>query len=148
MRCRRKRGQHNQALGRSCGGFTTKIHALCDALGNPLRFILTGGERHDCTQALALLDGMCGNHVLADKAYDAAYIMEAAENIGAKVVIPPRSNSTMPRAYDKDLYKERNHIERMFGKLKQFRRIATRYDKTDAAFMGFIHVAAILLWLQ
>jgi transposase len=140
MRLWRKRGQKNQALGRSCGGFTTKIHALCDALGNPLRFVLTGGERHDSTQALPLLDGMRGDYVLADKGYDADY--------GAQAVIPSRSNSKNPRVYDAHLYKERNHIERLFGKLKQFRRIATRYDKTDSAFLGFIYLASILLWLK
>jgi transposase len=116
-----KGGRKIRHLGRSCGGFTTKIHALCDALGNPLRFVLTGGERHDSTQALPLLDGMRGDYVLADKGYDADYIAKAAENIGAQAVIPSRSNSKNPRVYDAHLYKERNHIERLFGKLKQFR---------------------------
>ena len=148
MRCRCKRGQKNQALGRSKGGFTTKIHAVCDAMGNPIRFILTGGERNDCTQALDLLEGMSGQAVLADKGYDAGYIVEAAEIMGAIAVIPPKSNRKVQRDYDRDLYKERNLIERMFGKLKQFRRIATRYDKTKTAFMAFIHIASILLWLK
>ncbi|MFN5173541.1 MAG: transposase, partial [Holosporaceae bacterium] len=103
-----------------------------------LRFVLTGGERHDSTQALPLLDGMRGDYVLADKGYDADYIAKAAENIGAQAVIPSRSNSKNLRVYDAYLYKERNHIERLFGKIKQFRRIATRYDKTDSAFLGFI----------
>jgi transposase len=121
---------------------------LCDALGNPLRFILTGGERHDCTQALTLISGIRGHYLLADKGYDAAYIIEAAENMGIQAIIPPRSNSITPRVIDKHIYKERNHIERLFAKLKQFRRIATRYDKTDSAFMGFIHLASILIWLN
>ena len=148
MRCRCKRGQKNQALGRSKGGFTTKIHAVCDAMGNPIRFIFTGGERNDCTQALDLLEGMSGQAILADKGYDADYIVEAAEIMGAIAVIPPKSNRKVQREYDRDLYKERNLIERMFGKLKQFRRIATRYDKTKTAFMAFIHIASILLWLK
>jgi transposase len=148
MRRWRKRGQQNQALGRSCGGFTTKINALCDALGLPVRFILTQGQRHDCTQALALLKDMTADHLLADKGYDAAYIVKAAQDMGAKAVIPSRSNSDAPRPYDEILYKERNLIKRMFGKLKQFRRIATRYDKTAASFMAFLHLAAILLWIQ
>ena len=148
MRCRCKRRQKNQALGRSKGGFTTKIHAVCDAMGNPIRFILTGGERNDCTQALDLLEGMSGQAILADKGYDADYIVEAAEIMGAIAVIPPKSNRKVQREYDRDLYKERNLIERMFGKLKQFRRIATRYDKTKTAFMAFIHIASILLWLK
>jgi transposase len=148
MRRWRKRGQKNQALGRSCGGFGTKIHALCDALGNPLRFILTAGQTHDSTQALALLKDKKGGAVLADKAYDSKKIIEAVHAMGAQAVIPSRSNSKDPRAYDEHLYKERNVIERMFGKLKQFRRIATRYDKTKAAFMGFVYLASILLWLK
>ncbi len=148
MRLWRKRGQKNQALGRSCSGFTTKIYALCDALGNLLRFVLTGGERHDSTQALPLLDGMRGDYVLADKGYDADYIAKAAENISAQAVILSRSNSKNLRVYNAYLYKERNHIERLFGKIKQFRRIATRYDKTDSAFLGFIYLASILLWLK
>ena len=146
MRRRRKRGQVNHSFGRSRGGFTTKVHALCDALGNPLRFILTGGHRSDYTQALALLDGYSARAVWGDKGYDADYIVEAAENMGAITVIPSKSNRTIQRDYDEALYKERNLIERMFGKLKQFRRIATRYDKTDSAFMAFLHVASILLW--
>lgn len=77
-----KRGQKNQALGRSRSGFSTKIHALCDALGNPLRFILTGGEQHDCTQALALIEGKKSEAVLADKGYDADYIVQAVERDG------------------------------------------------------------------
>ena len=148
MRSRRKRGQINHSFGRSRGGFTTKVHALCDAHGNPLRFILTGGHRSDYTQALALLDGYKAKAVLGDKGYDADYIVAAAENMGAIAVIPPKSNRKTLREYDEDLYKERNLVERMFGKLKQFRRIATRYDKTKTAFMAFIHIASILLWLK
>lgn len=147
--CRRgKRGQINHSFGRSKGGFTTKIHALCDALGNPLRFILTGGQRNDCTQAIDLLDGYQGKAVLADKGYDTNDIVEAINAMGAEAVIPSKSNRKIQRNYDETLYKERNLIERLFGKLKQFRRIATRYDKTDSAFMAFIHIASILLWIK
>ncbi|MCB2082296.1 MAG: IS5 family transposase, partial [Rickettsiales bacterium] len=144
----RKRGQENEALGRSLGGFTTKIHAACDSHGNPLRFILTGGQASDYTQALALIDGMRTDALLADKGYDADYMLEAAENMGAIAVIPPKSNRKMPRTYDEELYKERNLIERLFNKLKHFRRIATRYDKTAASFMAWLHIAAIYLWLK
>ena len=146
--CWCKRGQENQALGRSRGGFTTKIHATCDALGNPLRFILTGGHVSDYTQAVALIEGMNTEAVLADKGYDADYIVEAVEKIGAIAVIPPRSSRISPRNYDKVLYKERNLVERLFNKLKHFRRIATRYDKTALSFMAFLNVAATCLWLK
>ena len=147
-RCRRKRGQENQALGRSRGGFSTKIHAVCDSHGNPLRFILTGGQRNDCTQALQLLEGLRAEAVLADKGYDADYIVEAAKSMKAIAVIPPKSNRKVQREYDKELYTERNLVERLFNKLKHFRRVATRYDKTAAAFLAFIHIASICLWLK
>jgi transposase len=136
----RKKGDQNQAqnqaLGRSCGGVSTKIHAACDALGNPIRFILTGGEASDDTQALTLLDGVKTTAILADKGYDANYIADAGNEMGAEVVIPSKSNRKETRFFDKDLYKERNLMERMFNKIKHFRRVATRYDKTASAYRG------------
>ena len=113
-----------------------------------MRFILTGGQVADCKQALALLDGLTAEAVLADKGYDADYIVETVGNIGATVVIPPKSNRRIQREYDKNLYKERNIVERMFNKLKHFRRIATRYEKTATSFMAFLNLAAIWLWLK
>ena len=121
---------------------------MADALGNPTRFILTGGERADCSQAVDLLNGQRADAVLADKAYDADLIVEAVREMGAEPVIPPKSNRITPRKYDKDLYKERNNIERMFGKFKHFRRVATRYDKLASSYMSFVMVAAIFLWLK
>jgi transposase len=109
---------------------------------------LTGGEASDYTQALALLDGVKAKAVLADKGYDADYVVEAAEAMGAEVVIPPKSNRKEARYFDKDLYKERNSIERMFNKIKHFRRVATRYDKTASAYLAFVLVAGICLWLK
>lgn len=117
-------------------------------MGNPLRFILTGGERHDCTQALALIEGLESDAVLADKGYDADYIVQAVEKMGAIAVIPPKLNRKILRKYDRDLYKERNLVERMFGNIKQFRRVATRYDKTALSFLSFIQIAAIFLLLK
>jgi transposase len=113
-----------------------------------MRFILTGGQAADCRQALALLDGLTADAVLADKGYDADYIIEAVGNMGAVAVIPPKSNRKIQREYDKNLYKERNIVERMFNKLKHFRRIATRYEKTASSFMAFLNLAAIWLWLK
>lgn len=86
--------------------------------------------------------------MLADKGYDADYIIEAANKMGAVAVIPPRAGRKMLRDYDRELYKERNFIERLFNKLKNFRRIATRYDKTASAFLDFIHIASIIIWLN
>jgi transposase len=144
----RKRGQTTQALGRSRGGFSTKIHAACDSLGNPVRFILTGGQESDYTQALALIRDVKTTALLADKGYDADYIVSAAKDIKAQVVIPPKSNRKQTRDYDVHLYKQRNLVERMFNKLKHFRKVATRYDKTDLSFMSFIQLAAAYLWLK
>jgi transposase len=128
-------------LGRSRGGLTTKIHLLCNQLGEPLRFLLTGGQVNDCTQAIALLGERKAEAVLADKGYDADAIVEHIEAMGAKAVIPPKSNRKQQREYDKDLYKKRNRIERCFSHLKQFRRFATRYDKNRICFQAFVAIA-------
>ena len=95
-----------------------------------------------------MIENMKADAVLADKGYDADYIVEAVEDMGAIAVIPPKSNRKTERKYDKYLYKERNLIERLFNKLKHFRRIATRYDKTALSFMSFLNIAAIYLWLK
>ncbi len=86
--------------------------------------------------------------LLADKGYDADYVVEAAKAVGAEAVIPPKRNRKIPREYDEELYKERNHIERLFNKMKHYRRIATRYDKTSISFMAFLYLAATLLWMN
>lgn len=95
-----------------------------------------------------MLENIKGEALLADKGYDTNYIVEAAENMGAMVVIPPKKNRIIQREYDKDLYKERNLVERLFNKIKNFRRVATRYDKLASSFMDFINIAAICIWLN
>lgn len=95
-------------------------------MGNPTRFILTGGERPDCEQVISLFEDQEAEVILADKGYDADYIVDTVKAIGAQVVIPPKSNRRVAREYDTFLYKERNIIERMYEKLKNFRRVATR----------------------
>jgi transposase len=127
---------------------STKIHATCDSHGNPLRFILTAGSCADYDSALALLEGLAAEVVIADKGYDANYIVEAIRQKGAEAVIPPRRHRLALRGYDEYLYKERNLIERMFNQLKNFRRISTRYDKTALSFLSFLHLAGIYLWLK
>jgi transposase len=117
-------------------------------LGNPVRFVLTGGETSDFKCALTLLDGLKAQAVMADKGYDADYIVQAALKMGADPVIPPKSNRLEQRQYDSVLYKERNHVERLFNKIKNFLRVATRYDKTASSFLGFVHLAAICIWLN
>lgn len=137
-----------QGLGRSKGGFSSKLHAACDALGNPVRFFLTAGQRSDYIKALDLVKDREMKALIADKGYDADYMVKVAKDAGADAVIPSRVGRTSQREYDKDLYKERNLIERMFNKLKHFRRVATRYDKTDISYLGFVFIAAIYLWLK
>jgi transposase len=137
-----------QGLGRSKGGFSSKLHAACDALGNPVRFFVTAGQRSDYIKALELIEGQDMSALIADKGYDANYMVDAAKCVKAEAVIPPRSQRKTPRDYDKELYKERNLIERMFNKLKHFRRVATRYDKLDIAYLAFAFLAGIYLWLK
>lgn len=147
-RSRRTQKNGQQSLGRSRGGLSTKIHAAVDGLGNLARFRLTGGERHDITEAANLIEGMLNvGSVVADKAFDATSLLECIEAMNATAVIPPRANRKESRSYDKHLYKSRNLIERFFARLKQFRRIATRYDKLDIRFEAFISIAATLIWL-
>lgn len=117
-----------------------KIYTAFDALGNPIRFIVTGKEALEYTQALALLDSLKAKVTLADRKYDADYVV-------AEGVIPSKSNRKKPRDFDKDRYKERTLIEQMFNKIKHFRRVATRYDKA-AASLAFVTIAGIYLWLK
>ena len=136
-----------QAIGRSRGGLSTKIHAAVDALGNPVRIILTVGQQADITQAEALIADFAATSVLADKGYDADAFVATIESQGAHAVIPPRSNRTEQRSVDWHLYKNRNLVERFFNRLKQFRRVATRYDKLDTSFLSFIFLACSTIWL-
>jgi putative transposase len=127
---------------------STKIHAAGDALGNPIRLIGTPGQRNDIAFAHDLIDGLTASAAIADKAYDADHLLDQVTQTGAEAVIPPKRNRKVQRPYDVDLYKERNIIERFFNKLKQFRRVATRYDKLLVNFMGFVKLAAIAIWLK
>ena len=122
------------ALGRSKGGFSTKIHALVDALGNPLKFILTAGQRNDITQANNLTKDVKNTTVIGDRGYDSSAFVESLENKECKVVIPPKSN-----------YKERHLMECFFNKIKHFRRIFSRFDKAPASFLAFLHFVRALI---
>jgi len=135
-------------LGRSRGGLSTKIHAATDALGNPVRLLFGPGQRNDITRAHELIDGFEPDAVIADKGYDADHLREAVRESHAAPVIPSKSNRRAPIAYNKTLYKERNLVERFFNKLKQFRRVATRYDKLLANYRGFVILAAITILLK
>jgi transposase len=128
---------------------STKIHALVDALGNPLAFMLTPGQAHDLEGADALLPQMAADTLLADKAFDAdKRVIEPLLAAGKTVVIPPKSNRKIQRHYDKEAYKARHLIENFFCKLKQYRAIATRYDKTARNFLAAIHLVAAIIWIN
>ena len=130
------------------GGFSTKIHILVDALGNPVEFILTGGQQADVTQAEALMQAHQADAVIADKAYDSDAVVDAAKRQGAEAVIPSKKNRKVPREYDEHLYKDRKKVEWFINLLKQYRRVATRYEKTARNFLGFVHVALIMILLR
>jgi transposase len=118
-----------------------------DALGNPVRVILSAGQIADIEQAEALIKDQSTGFVVADKGYDSDAFVQAIHDQGSQAVIPPRSNRLHPRTFDRHIYKDRNLIERFFGRIKQFRRIATRYDKLAKSFLSFVHLACTLVWL-
>lgn len=127
---------------------STKIHAATEALGLPVRLIGSPGQRNDIAFAHDLIEGIDADVAIADKGYDADHLTDKIGENGTQLVIPPKRNRKVQRSYDAELYKERNRIERFFNKLKQFRRVATRYDKLLANFMGFVKLAAIAIWLR
>jgi transposase len=120
---------------------------LADALGRPLRFILTPGQAHDLTQAHALLEGQTTRRVIADRGYDSNGFRSLVASLGAKAVVPAKSTRITIIRHDAKAYRLRNRIERCFNKLKHFRRIATRYDRRDAHFLAALHLAGALQWL-
>lgn len=121
---------------------------LADALGRPLRLIVTAGQVGDITQAPALLDGQAGDAVLADKAYDSNALRTVIDGMGAQAVIPSNRSRKVAIPHDATAYRHRNRIERCFSRLKHFRRFATRYDRRTIHFTGFAHLAAAMIWLR
>jgi transposase len=145
-------GQSEQALGRSRGGFGTKIHAAVSGLLLPVVLLLTAGQEADVSHAGALLGGVPTEAevqaVIADKGYDSKAVVALVEQRGAEAVIPTLSTRKEQRVIDKERYKDRNLAERFWSKVKQFRRVATRYDKTGRNFLAFVHVASIMVLLR
>ena len=138
-----------EALGRSRGGFRTKIHALTDALGNPLAFVLTGGQAADIEQAQHLVGLFpTAGALLADKGYDANDRVALLDSLGMEAVIPPRANRLAPRSHDRHVYEERHLVECFFSKIKHYRRIFSRYEKTAKNFMAFLHLVSFLIWTR
>jgi len=141
-------GQESQALGRSCGGFSSKTHAKVDALERPLNMIITTGHMSDIGQATALVKQDYCRSLIADRGYDCDNFRIALYTQGIAPIIPGRKNRTEIVLYNRDIYKERNAIERFFARIKECRRIATRYDKTVAMFRGALIIASILMWVK
>jgi transposase len=135
-------------VGRSRGGLTTKIHLLADTLGRPLRLILTPGQASDIKSAAALLEGMTASGVIADKGYDSNAFRQLAADSGMEAIIPSTRTRKVLIPHDAEVYKIRNRIERCFNKLKHYRRVATRFDRLDAHYMGFLHLASAMLWMR
>jgi transposase len=136
-------------MGKSCGGRTTKVHAITDDKCRLYGFALSGGQVHDLKPAPQLIKAFPKlRKLLADKAYNANYIDAHCAIRAIEVVIPPKSNAINPRQYNTITYKKRNAVERCFARLKMFRRVATRYDRKTCTYQATIAIAAILsFWL-
>ena len=145
MRPHRSLQTQNQAIGTSRGGLTTKILALTDALGNLVRFILLPGQRYDTIGVTPLIKDLEFDGLIADKALDANWIIAELNERGAKVVISQRSKRAAPLDIDLEVYKWRHLIENFFCKLKEFKRVAMRSDKTDTSFAAMIHIGAAII---
>lgn len=119
-----------------------------DALGNGVRLLATEGQANDCPYAVALLEGLPAKQVIADTSYDSDKNRAYCAEKGIEVVIPNRPNRTDPAPFDEEQYEDRNKIERFFNRMKRYRRLATRYEKTVVSFLAFWHIAAALDWLR
>jgi len=142
-------GQLAHAMGRSKGGLSTKVHMACDALGYPLSFVVTAANVNDSTQCKTLLDRHLerGSHALMDKGYDSDAIRDRVKEKGGVAVIAIHSRRNLKPAFDKHIYKERHRIENLFGKLKRYRRIATRYEKLYETFAAMLTLACSMVWI-
>lgn len=134
-------------IGRTKGGRNTKLHAVCDEKGRPHVLLLTPGNVHDCKVAQQCIEALPPSaQLVADKGYDSQALRQWLDGRGTQAVIPPRKNRKVQFDYDKAIYKQRNIIERMFCRFKDWRRIATRFDRKITCFMGAIALAATVIW--
>jgi transposase len=145
-----KGGSQTQALGRSRGGFTSKIHVRCNALGLPIGAVLSEGEAHDVTAYDPLMEQRDSDPgvMLADKGYDSDAIRQDLRDRGTTPEIPTKRNRKVQHSVDKKIYALRSRIECLIGHLKEQRRIATRYDKTASSFLGFVLLGCIRIWIR
>jgi transposase len=136
-------------MGRSRGGLTTKIHALVDACGLPIALKLTEGQAHDGRSAFDMLGSLrAGDILLADAAYDSDALRQNLAERGAWANVKPLLNRRSKPAFSAWLYRYRNLVERFFNKLKHFRAVATRYDKTAENFLASIQLASVRIWVR
>lgn len=136
-----------RSIGRSRGGRNTKIHAIADAKGRLLSILLTRGQAHDCPPAPRLIRRTkAAKKLIADKAYDSAELRQWLADRGTQPVIPNKSNRTQPFGFDKKTYRQRHRVENAFCRLKDFRRIATRYDRRTRNFLASVCLVAAIVW--
>jgi transposase len=145
----RKKGGRGRLIGRTNGGMNTKLHAICDSQGRPLNLFVTAGQVSDYIGARALVSSLPKvDWLLGDRGYDADWFREALQDKGIRACIPGRKQRNKAVKYDKRRYKRRNRIEIMFGRLKDWRRVATRYDRCPKVFLSAIALAALVIyWL-
>jgi transposase len=150
LRGRWKRGTEHNALGRSRGGFSTKINARTNAEGLPIGVVITPGQANDITAFPALMQEIDCNpdHLLGDKGYDSEAVRSEIERRGGEAAIPSIATRKIQHAVDKALYALRNRIERFFNRAKNSRRVATRYDKLIESFAAFVLLACIRIWIK
>jgi transposase len=137
-----------QGIGKTRGGWGTKIHAVVDGLGYPIEIKLTEGQINDCTQAVEILSRNDSERVIADKGYDTNEIREYLRFAKREAVIPNFERRLVKYEYDTHEYKERHLVENHFRRLKEWRRIATRYEKTLRMFQGMIVIGCVLIWIM
>ncbi len=147
-RRRRKRGADAQAIGRSRGGLTTKVHLVVDALGLPLAYRIPCGNRHDSVPAPELIEETHPRCLLGDKAYSSHEFRALLDQKKCKAVIPSSKSWTSPPDYDRELYKARSEVECTFNLLKHARRFATRYEKTLRNYSSIVALGCAVLWLR
>ena len=135
------------AIGRSVGGLTTKVHMVCDAHGNPIKFSVTEGQRHDSVEAPELLKDTPAEAVLADKGYDSEVLRDQLRGDSVTPIIPKKKNAKTPNPdFDSETYRSRHLVENLFASMKHFRAFATRYDKLKRNYETVVYLVSAVLW--
>lgn len=142
-----KKGDVPRRIGKTKGGLNSKLHAVCDGSGRPVILLLSEGQMSDYKGAALICDALPpAKYLLADRGYDADWFRDTLRHKGIEPCIPPKKNRKIKIPYDKTLYKQRHKVENMFGRLKDWRKIATRYDRCAHTFFSAICIAAFVIW--